>query len=184
MKQIQVEYMGEVELDSDTQEVQFTGLPHRDSPYAVTFPEGPCLVLVLGAKGGSALTRFEHPNVLARVPVTHHFKHYGAGGSKCWTEADGVDLYLAIPKQAVSLVGDPGYSYPKMRIGGEEIKLNVSGGTSLRGTRWDDRVGVVAHTSVGHTVRTVRALAAVALTPDQWQALGAPGQDNIREAQG
>lgn len=180
MTQLQVQAQEEVQLDADTEEVQIIGLPPRDAPYAVRFAEGPCIVLVLGAKPDSALTRFEHPNLLARVPVTHHFKHYGAGGSKWWTEAEGVDLYLAVPKEAIALVGEAGYSYPKVRIGGEDLGLNVSGGCGgSRGPGWEDSVGVVAHTSVGHTVKTARALAAVALTPEEWQALGSPGADRM-----
>ena len=138
------------------------GVIHLSTDYHVSVPEGPCLIIRAGAGLGSRAAAFTHPNVLEREPTVHHFKHYRSGGGKYWTSKAGVNFYFAIPKEQILLHPEPGYSYVKAQINGQEVVFNVSGG-SFDG--WTDFLSNPVEISVNHPVRALRKLAEAALCP-------------------
>lgn len=160
-----------VRLDADTEKVTFTSLPGERGAYHVTFNGAPYLMLVMGASYGTALSKLEHPRLLARVCRVHEYKHYRQNGSKFWTAKPGIDLYCIVRKEDVTVVPEWGASYPKVMVNGVTLQLNVSGGTFPAG-EWTDSVGAAPHTSVGYPVKTVKAVLDVALTPNEALALG------------
>ena len=142
----------------------------NDGGYKVEIEPGDHLILVAGATYGTAAAQFQHPNLAARGCEVHEFKHYRKGGSKFWTARPGVNFYLVIPKDRIEMIPEKGYSYVPVRINGQEIKLNVSGGGGSDG--WTDWVHRVAHTSVGFPQKTLKLLADVALSPAECKARG------------
>ena len=118
---------------------------------------------------GKPAAAFTHPNVLLKEACVHEFKHYRRGGGKFWTAAAGYNCYFAIPKSAVRLHPEPGYSYIKAQVAGVEVVFNVSGGT-LNG--WTDWIRNPVSISVNHPLRALRQLADAALTPEAAAALG------------
>jgi len=136
-------------------------------PYRIEFAPEPFLVLVAGQKAESAMAKFDHANIVAKMNHVHSFKHYRRGGSKFWTEKAGVDFYFAIPKDRIELVMERGYSYVKVLIGGKKFSLNVSGGG---GKTWTDYVGTICHVSVGHSRSDLKVLAENAYSPKEcWE---------------
>ena len=142
---------------------------HLASDYHVETPAGPALILRAGAMLGKPAAGFTHPNVLLKEPCVHEFKHYRKGGGKFWTAAAGYNFYFAIPKAAVRLHPEPGYSYIKAQVAGVEVVFNVSGGT-LNG--WTDWIRNPVSISVNHPLRALRQLADAALTPEAAASLG------------
>ena len=138
------------------------GIIHLTTDYHVSVPEGPCLIIQAGAGLDHRAAAFTHPNVLEREPTVHHFKHYRPGGGKYWTSKAGVNFYFAIPKEQIRLHPEPGYSYVKANINGQEVVFNVSGG-SYDG--WTDWLSNPVAISVNHSVRVLRNLAEAALCP-------------------
>jgi len=145
------------------------GLLHLTTDYHISVPEGPCLIIRAGAGLDSRAAAFTHPNVLEREPTVHHFKHYRPGGGKYWTSKAGVNFYFAIPKEQILLHPEPGYSYVKAQINGQEVVFNVSGG-SFDG--WTDFLTNPVEISVNHPVRVLRQLAEAALIPKAAASLG------------
>ncbi len=143
-----------------------------DGGYRVLIDPGDHLILKAGAHYGSPSAKFQHPNIVARKCEVHEFKHYRKAGSKFWTARPGVGFYLAIPKDRIEMIPEKGFSYVPVKINGQKLVLNVSGGGSFGHAGWTDWVHRVVHTSVGFSKRTLKALADVALSPDDCKAKG------------
>lgn len=160
-----------VRLDPDTEGVTFTALRGERGSYNVRFPAADHIVFVVGAKRGSELANLEDARIARRLDVDHHFKHYGSGGRKWWTTEDGTDLYIVVPKAALTLLPVFGYSYPEVEVGGQTVRLSVSGGTYPAG-QWTDSVDEQVSTLVDLPVATVNGLLSAALTADECEAQG------------
>ena len=143
-----------------------------DGGYKVEIDPGDHLVLVAGATYGKPAARFQHPNIVARKCEVHEFKHYRRAGSKFWTARPGVNFYLVIPKDRIEMIPERGYSYVPVKINGQKLVLNVSGGGSWGYGGWTDWVHRVVHTSVGFSKQVLKLLADVALSPDECKAKG------------
>ena len=143
-----------------------------DGGYRVLVAPGDHLVLVAGATYGKPAADFRHPNVVARKCEVHEFKHYRKAGSKFWTARPGVNFCLVIPKDRIEMVPEKGYSYVPVKINGQRLVLNVSGGGGCGYPGWTDWVRRVVHTSVGFPKKTLKLLADVALSPDECKAKG------------
>jgi hypothetical protein len=132
--------------------------------YQVEICDGDYLVVRMGATYGSAAAGFKHNNVVAAKCCVHEFKHYRQGGSKFWTARAGVDFFFVIPKNKIELIPEKGYSYVPVIIGGLKLHLNVTGGT---GNGWTDWVRQHVSTHAGCKVSHLKAMASVALSPEQ-----------------
>ena len=143
-----------------------------DGGYRVLIDPGDHLILVAGATYGTPAASFQHPNIVARKCEVHEFKHYRRAGSKFWTARPGVNFCLVIPKDRIEMVPERGYSYVPVKINGQKLVLNVSGGGSFGHAGWTDWVHRVVHTSVGFSKRVLKLLADVALSPDECIARG------------
>ena len=143
-----------------------------DGGYRVVVESGDHLILVAGATYGKPAANFQHPNIVARKCEVHEFKHYRKAGSKFWTARPGVSFYLVIPKDRIEMIPERGFSYVPVKINGQRLVLNVSGGGSFGHPGWTDWVHRVVHTSVGFTKKTLKLLADVALSPGDCKAKG------------
>ena len=143
-----------------------------DGGYRVLIETGDHLILVAGATYGTPAANFRHPNIVARKCEVHEFKHYRKAGSKFWTARPGVSFFLVIPKDRIEMVPEQGYSYVPVKINGQKLVLNVSGGGGCGYPGWTDWVHRVVHTSVGFSKRVLKLLADVALSPDECKARG------------
>ena len=143
-----------------------------DGGYRVLIDPGDHLVLVAGATYGTPAAKFRHPNIVARKCEVHEFKHYRKAGSKFWTARPGVNFYLVIPKDRIEMIPEKGYSYVPVKINGQKLVLNVSGGGGCGYPGWTDWVHRVVHTSVGFSKKTLKLLADVAHSPDECRAKG------------
>ena len=76
----------------------------------------------------------------------------------------GVDFYFVIPKSEITLLPKKGYSYVPVEINGEKYCFNVSGG-SFNG--WTDTVRRTTHVGIGCKLKTLKSLAAVALSVEE-----------------
>jgi hypothetical protein len=138
--------------------------------YEVHLPPCDHLIVVAGALLGETGYNFDHPNIAAKKSGLFEFKHYRKGGSKFWTSRAGISFYFVIPKAQIEMLPEKGYSYVPVLIHGRKCRLNVSGGTSNGG--WTDYVREVAHVGSGWTVSALKALAAVAMSPEECHAPG------------
>jgi len=143
-----------------------------DGGYRVLVAPGDHLVLMAGASYGKPAAGFRHPNIVARKCEVHEFKHYRKAGSKFWTARPGVSFYIVIPKDRIEMIPERGYSYVPVKINGQKLVLNVSGGGGCGYPGWTDWVHRVVHTSVGFPKKTLKLLADVALGPDECKARG------------
>ncbi len=143
-----------------------------DGGYKVEIDPGDHLILVAGATYGTPAASFQHPNVVAHKCEVHEFKHYCQSGRKFWTARPGVNFYFVIPKDRIEMVTERGYSYVPVKINGQKLVLNVSGGGSFGHFGWTDWVHRVVHTSVGFSKRVLKLLADVALSPDECKSRG------------
>lgn len=135
--------------------------------YHVQLPPGDHLLVVAG---GQEATRFDHPNLVARVPRVWEFKHYHSRRGKWWSQKAGIDLHFVVSKTEIELLPEKGYSYVPVRIGGRKFVFNVSGGSSPNG--WTDYIRPQVHTSVGLPKSALNSLGSVALCPAQILELG------------
>jgi signal peptidase I len=143
-----------------------------DGGYRVLVAPGDHLVLMAGASYGKPAAGFRHPNIVARKCEVHEFKHYRKAGSKFWTARPGVNFYLVVPKDRIEMIPEKGYSYVPVKINGQKLVLNVSGGGGCGYPGWTDWVHRVVHTSVGFPKKTLKLLADVALSPEECKARG------------
>ena len=143
-----------------------------DGGYKVEIDPGDHLILVAGATYGTPAASFQHPNIVARKCEVHEFKHYCQSGRKFWTARPGVNFSFVIPKDRIEMVPERGYSYVPVKINGQKLVLNVSGGGGCGHSGWTDWVHRVVHTSVGFPKKTLKLLADTALSPDECKARG------------
>ena len=140
--------------------------------YRVSVETDDYLILVAGAIYGESAANFQHPNIVARKCEVHEFKHYRKAGSKFWTARPGVSFYLVVPKNQIEMIPEKGYSYVPVKINGQKLVLNVSGGGGCDYPGWTDWVRRVVHTSVGFSKRVLTLLADVALSPEECKKKG------------
>jgi hypothetical protein len=140
--------------------------------YFIDTAPGKHLLVVACIEFGRASFNYDHQNVLARMPRVFEYKHYRKGGSKFWTSAPGMEIVFAIPKTAVEVIQEPGYSYVKAKIAGEDFTFSVSGGTGTGG--WTDYIGPAVTLCGTRKVgkKQLNALASVALDPTAATLLG------------
>ena len=136
-------------------------IPDGKSAYYVTLPDGENLVLICSQDARKPIAEFKHPNLAAVGNSILNFKHSRKGGSRFWTTIPGRDFYFVIPKSKITLIPTPGNSYVPIEVNGVKVSLNVSGGDWHDG--WADHVSSCCHTRVGHTLKDMKALAAVAI---------------------
>lgn len=136
------------------------GIYRINEKYQVIVPKTEYMVLVMGFGADKAAARFSHPNIAASRKVVHNFKHYRKCGSKFWTSHAGVDHYMVVPTNAITMLPEEGYSYVRVEINGVKIKLNVTGGT-MNG--WTDYVGECAQTSINHKLADLKKVLEVAV---------------------
>ena len=137
--------------------------------YVIEFDPEDYVTIVMGQTIERPAARYQHPNLVAVQPKVFYFKHYLASGRKRWTNKVGIELYFVVPKSQILVVGKEGHSYPEVVIGGETIRLNVSGGGS---DPWVDWIRCVSHGCINYPVKALRAVAQAALTIYQCQARG------------
>jgi hypothetical protein len=152
---------------------------HKDDGlYRILFPDGEALLVVAGATYGEPGSRFDHPNVLVKKYEVQEFKHYCRSGRKFWTARPGVEFWFLLHKQVIQLVPEAGYSYVKILVAGKPFTLSVSGGTGSLGgdfppgITWTDWVSQGSSICVGHSLRSLKHLASVALSPEVAAASG------------
>ncbi len=152
--------------------------------YDIEIEPGTHLVIQAGAFPGTPSARFTHPNLAATVQAIYHFK---VAPPRRWIRRAGISHYLIIPRDSILLLPERRYSYISAIINSVTVSFNVSGWTS--GSGWTDSLRTVSEISVGHSLRHLRRLAAVAvrgtsleplpltpLSPDdlqEWQQLAA-----------
>lgn len=136
--------------------------------YQVGIEPGEFLVVRAGATADKVMARFEHPNVAASARVIHEFKHYRRNGGKFWTARAGVDFYFVIPRSAITMLPEKGYSYVPAMINGVKVKFNVSGGTS---NGWTDWLHTSTTISVNHGIRDLKKIAEVAVRNSPFEPL-------------
>ena len=129
--------------------------------YCISIEPGGPLLLHAGAFAGSAAARFTHPHLVATRKRVHEFKHYRRDGGKFWTARAGITHSFRIPRQAVLLLPEKGYSSIKAEINGVTVSVNVSGGTTNGG--WCDRLSSTACIAIGHPLRDLQRFAEMAL---------------------
>lgn len=133
--------------------------------YFIDVAPGDYLLLIASIEYGRAAFNFDHPSILARLPRVFEYKHYRRAGSKFWTSAPGMELVFAVHKRHIEVIPEPGYSYVKVKIAGEQFTLNVSGGTGTGG--WTDYINPVAGLCGTRkvTAKQLKALSSMALDP-------------------
>lgn len=137
--------------------------------YVIEFEPEDYITIVLGQTIDRPAARFQHTNLVAAQPKVFYFKHYLASGRKRWTNKVGIELYFVVPKSQILVVGKEGHSYPEVVIGGETIRLNVSGGG---GDPWVDWIRCVSHACINYPVKVLRAVGQAALPIPECQRRG------------
>jgi hypothetical protein len=144
---------------------------HVEDKYTVELSPENYLILVFGVEIGTAGMHFSHPNCVASKPVVHEFKHYHKDGGKSWTAKPGIDFYFVVPKTQIEMIQEKGHSYVPIEVNGLKCRLNVSGGTAPGGG-WSDWVRRIAHTHCGATLKQLKTVAEVSLSPVACQEQG------------
>ena len=148
--------------------------------YQVAIEPGEYLVVRAGATIGKASAHFTHPNVAAIGKVIHEFKHYHKNGSKSWSARAGMDFIFVIPRSAVKLLPEKGYSYVPAEINGVKVRFNVSGGTA---NGWTDWLRTSVSISVNHKIKDLKKLAEVAVRNTPFEPMVIPVLEPDRELQ-
>lgn len=128
--------------------------------YQVQIDEGEFLIVKAGAISGKPAMGFAHPNVSGYNTSIFNFKHYRHGGGKYWTQKAGKEFVFVIPKSAITMLPEKGWSYVPAMINGVKVKFNVSGG-SFNG--WTDFLGKEVSISVNHGIRDLKKIAEASL---------------------
>jgi len=115
-----------------------------DNDYSINIEPSENQIIIMGFDANKSASKFKHPNISATVKRIHEFKHYRKNGGKFWTSRAGVDHYLVIPRNQITILSEKGYSYIKTEINGVKVTLNVSGGTNGKG--WADYLNTRCHT--------------------------------------
>jgi len=166
-----------------------------EDKYQVEIEPGEYLLVEVGSMAGTAAAKLTHPNIATTAKRVYEFKWYRSNGSKHWTARAGVSHWLVIPRTAVTLIPEKGYSYVKAEINGVKVSFNVSGGG---GEGWTDYLGTRTQISVNHKLADIRKLCEVAVrgtplepvTPeplepgqeDRWNQLFAGATPDVKEA--
>ncbi len=132
--------------------------------YQIVFEPSEYQIIKMGFKSNHAGAKFTHPNIFATKKTIHEFKHYRSGGSKFWTASAGIDHYLIIPRNKITILPEKGYSYIPAEINGVKVSFNVTGGTN---NGWTDYLGVRSTISVNHKLSDLKKLAEVAIRDSQ-----------------
>lgn len=148
-----------------------TDMVYLNEKYRVRFTPGKYLILSIGGRVPNAASKFQHPNIVFKVPEVMEFKHYSRTGRKWWTSHPGIVYGLTIPKTKVELIRKKGYSYVPVRINGVDIFLNVTGGGGGDTGMWTDCVGHLARTGVDMPVSKIKKLAEVSVPASEVQGL-------------
>lgn len=163
--------------------------------YQVEIEPGEYLLVEVGSLAGTAASKFSHPNIATTAKRVYEFRTYYASGHKRWHSRAGVSHWLVIPRTAVTLLPEKGYSYVKAEINGVKVQFNVSGGTQ---DGWTDWLRTRTQVSVNHKLADIRKLCEVAVrstplepvTPeplepgqeDRWNRLFAGATPDVKEA--
>ena len=150
----------------------------EEDQYAVQIDEGPYQLIVMGFASNKPAAKFEHPNILGTAKKVHEFKHYRKDGGKFWTSKAGVNHYLVIPRDKITMLPEKGYSYVPAEINGVKVTFNVSGGTNGKG--WTDYLRTEAHISVNHKLSDLKKLLAVAVRVSPFESMEIPQLDEER----
>ena len=156
------------------------GVYFVDTDYKVEIDAGDFLVVSVGFGANKAAAKFSHPNIAATEKVIHEFKHYRKGGSKFWTSRAGVDHYLVIPKSAIKLLPEKGYSYTPAEINGVKVAFNVTG---VGNGGWTDIIHINTSISVNHKIGDFKKLCEVAVRGTVMEPIVCNGLEAGREAE-
>lgn len=148
--------------------------------YQVDIEPGEYMVITAGSFAGTAMARFTHPNIAASAKRVLEFKHYRANGSKFWTARAGVDHIFIIPRTAIKMLPQKGYSYIPVEINGVKTIFNVSGGT-MGG--WTDLLHTHVSISCGHKLKDLKKLAEVAVRNSPLEPLSVKEMEPAEKAQ-
>jgi hypothetical protein len=151
-------------------EVDFTQYNKSGGKYTIQFPPTDYIIVHAAAKFGTPAMTFNHPNVAARTPRVYESKHYMKHGGKFWKSHAVVEYSFIIPKKNIELHEECGYSYVKVNIGTQKYHFNVSGGGGSNG--WTDFVHEVVSIGFGHTLKSLKNLAANSIHPEHAEAKG------------
>lgn len=106
---------------------------------------------------GAAGASFSHPNITRTRTRVEELKY----GHRDWRKKTVTTHILIVPRSAVTvLLQEFNLTYPHILVGGEEITISTSGGTS--GGDWTDRIATEVHVN-GLPVKTLSALASAAV---------------------
>ncbi len=128
--------------------------------YHIQIDPGTHLAIEAGTLPGTPAARFTHPNIAATLQRLYHFR---VGPRRRWTARPGLSHYLVIPREAILLVPERGYSYIPALINGVRVRFNVSGGTLGCVSGWLDHLPTFTQIGVGHPLHDLQRLAAVAV---------------------
>ena len=142
--------------------------------YQVDITSSDYLVVCMGFTFDKAAANFNHPNMVSSRKVVHEFKHYWQNGRKFWTAKAGVDHYMVIPKTAITMLPEKGYSYVPVMINGVKVKFSVTGGT-MNG--WTDYVSQFVHTNVNYKLADLKKILEVAVRGTSLEPIPFKDQD-------
>jgi len=147
--------------------------------YNIEIEAGDYLVVCMGFTAGKGGAKFTHPNIAATNKEIHEFKHYRNNGSKFWSSRAGVNHYLVIPRNQITLLPEKGYSYIRAEINGVKVSFNVSGGG---GGGWTDYLSITTSTSVNHKLLDFKKICEVAVRNSPFEPLTVKALEPNEEA--
>jgi len=116
--------------------------PILPGQYAVCVGEdGENLIINVGFTRSPGID-FTHPNARSK-PETYDLK--SSEPVKHWWQESGVTHSFLVPRAAIEMPTECGWSYPEVTIGGQKIVLNTSGGSSEQ-HYWADYIDAEADT--------------------------------------
>jgi hypothetical protein len=119
------------------------------------------LMVHIGVRVEDKLFGYEHANVASSVPKVFHKK---LSNPKRWVGIPGREFGFVVRLDRIELVEEVFHTFPKVRIGGQEFHLNVSGGTENKW--WVDWVGEAESVGMGARKKHLKALEEVSEWPD------------------
>lgn len=159
---------------------EVSGVFEVDSEYKVEVEKGDYLVVEVGFKSSKAGAKFQHPNIAATQKRIFNYKHYRQGGGKFWTSQAGVSRYLVIPRSAVTLLPEKGYSYVAAMINGVRVDFNVSG---MGAGGWTDFLRTQTQISTNHKLEDFKKLCEVAVRGTPMEPLSLKAMEPGDEAE-
>ena len=131
-----------------------------DNRYQIEIDSGDYLVVCAGVTSDKRMAKFSHANMAASNRDIFEFKHYRSNGGKYWTARAGVNFYFVIPRSAITILPEKGYSYIRAEINGVKVHFSVSGGTQ---NGWTDWLHINASIMINHGMRDLKKIAEVAV---------------------